>query len=104
MRWRTRADLLALALVFCIGALTCVVAVELVSLPPPQPFPRPMHATPIEMPLPATPAISTPMYAAIPQPTRPLWRVEILMRPCLKPLPQPRCTPVPQPRYYMMER
>lgn len=98
--WRTPGDLLALALLLLLGALTCVAAVELVSLPPPQPFPRPMQATPVEMPLPATPD-PTPMYVAIPQPTRPLWRVEILMGPCRRPLPQPRCTPVPAPRYYM---
>ena len=95
--WRTPADLLALALLLLLGALTCVVAAELVSLPPPQPFPHSIWATPVEMPLPATPD-PTPLYAAIPQATRPLWMSEILMGPCRKPLPQARCTPVPMPR------
>lgn len=100
MRWRTRADLLALACIFLGAALMVFGAVELVSIPPMPPFPRSVHATPIEMPLPATPD-PTPMFASVPPPTRPLWMSEILMGPCRKPLPQPRCTPPPEPPEYM---
>ena len=101
MKWpATPGDLLALACIWLAGALMALAAVELIAATTPPVFPRSIQATPIEMPLPATP-YPTPLYAAIPPKHRPLWMMEILMGPCRKHLPQPRCTPPPEPPEYM---